>query len=69
MICRLHNFWKNRNWENGGKGRRSDVAQLKDKRLVKQEAGNDAKKEKGKKIKREVGQQSEGRNVTAICDT
>lgn len=42
-----------------------EVARLKDKRLVKQEARNDAKK---KRKKREVGQRSEGRNVTAICD-
>lgn len=39
---------------------------MKDDRLVKQEAGNDAGKKKEKK--REVGQRSEGRNVTAICD-
>lgn len=39
----------------------SKVVRVKDKRLVKHEARNDAEK-------REVGQRSEGRNVTAICD-
>lgn len=39
----------------------SEVVRVKDKRLVKHEARNDAEK-------REVGQRSEGRNVTAICD-
>lgn len=39
----------------------SEVVRVKDKRLVKHEARNDAEK-------REVGQWSEGRNVTAICD-